>query len=145
RHASNKRRSTGDRATGHERPASLPLSRPSGWGSMAKCPEWGLASWERPIMPCEIPAPWMRGRILAVLVGFGILSLILFGITQSLVTGSDFVRVAGAYLRGRQTGALQERAAVARQAVNLARLAIVCGPSLGIFTFLIALPFVLLE
>jgi hypothetical protein len=83
-------------------------------------------------MRSAILAMLTPGGILGILGAFGILSLILFGITLVFVAGFYFVRVIRAYLRLRRAGALQERAAGATQAGDLAWLAITCGPVIGL-------------
>jgi hypothetical protein len=85
-------------------------------------------------------AVWTPGRIVEIGAVFGIIALILFGITLTFVSAFYFVRVAGGYFSSRRAGVLQERAAGASQAGNLALLALGCGPVLAIFIGLITLP-----
>ena len=85
-------------------------------------------------------AIWTPSLVLGLLAAFGIISLILFGITLTFVAGFYVARVARGYLSGERTAALQERVAGARQAGNLALVALACGPILSGCICLVLLP-----
>jgi hypothetical protein len=86
------------------------------------------------------PTPWSPGLILEAIVFFVMVSLILFAITLIGVGGFYLLRSLGRVVRGTASSGLRERQAASRESGGLARLALVCGPLLGLFLCLLILP-----
>jgi hypothetical protein len=91
--------------------------------------------------------PWAvyTPRMILDSLGFAVfLFLVLFGLTLICVGGFFCSRILREYFRAKPLAAFEKRAAAAIQSADLGWLAIVCGPLLGVFIFLPAVPISLL-
>jgi hypothetical protein len=91
--------------------------------------------------------PWAMytPRIILDSLGFAVsLFLVLFGLTLACVGGSFCLRILREYFRAEPFAAFEKKATAAIQAADLGWLAIICGPLLGVFCYLPAIPISLL-